>query len=166
MPGKTTLNATNLKALGAERLAALLIEISEGNATAKRRLRLELAGAENPAAVGREVRKRLTATGRSQSYSPTWTGRSARRSLLTLRPSAAPSSVRSPQPMLAMHSTSCGAASMSNGITGRNRSDQEPDGRPASEGAGIEFGASNENHHFGDDSLTALNVAAHHPLPR
>ena len=68
MPGKTTLNATNLKALGAERLAALLIEISEGNATAKRRLRLELAGAGNPAAVGREVRKRLTAIGRSQSY--------------------------------------------------------------------------------------------------
>jgi hypothetical protein len=68
MPVKTTLNATNLKALGAERLAALLIEISEGNATAKRRLRLELAGAGNPAAVGREVRKRLTAIGRSQSY--------------------------------------------------------------------------------------------------
>jgi len=68
MPVKTTLNATNLKTLGAERLAALLIEISEGNATAKRRLRLELAGAGNPAAVGREVRKRLTAIGRSQSY--------------------------------------------------------------------------------------------------
>ena len=32
----TTLNATNLEALGAERLAALLIEISDGNAPAKR----------------------------------------------------------------------------------------------------------------------------------
>jgi hypothetical protein len=68
MPAKKTPNATNLKALGVERLAALLIEISDGNATAKRRLRLEPAGAGNPAAVGREVRKRLTAIGRSQSY--------------------------------------------------------------------------------------------------
>ncbi len=68
MAAMTTLNATNLEALGAERLAALLIEISDGNALAKRRLRLELTGAHNPAAVGREVRKRLTAIGRSQSY--------------------------------------------------------------------------------------------------
>jgi hypothetical protein len=68
MAVKTTLNASNLEALGVERRAALLIEISGGNATAKRRLRLEPADAENPAAVGREVRKRLNATGRSQSY--------------------------------------------------------------------------------------------------
>ena len=33
-----------------------------------RRLRLELAGAESPAAVAREVRKRLTAVSRSRSF--------------------------------------------------------------------------------------------------
>jgi hypothetical protein len=32
MPPKTTLNVSNLEALGAERLAALPIEVSEGNA--------------------------------------------------------------------------------------------------------------------------------------
>jgi hypothetical protein len=42
------LNAANLEALGAARLAQLLVEISEGNAPAKRRLRLELAGADSP----------------------------------------------------------------------------------------------------------------------
>jgi hypothetical protein len=56
---KKTLNAKNLEALGAERLAGLLIEISTGSAAAKRRLRLELAGAESPREVAKEVRKRL-----------------------------------------------------------------------------------------------------------
>jgi hypothetical protein len=66
--GKTTLNAKNLKALGAERLAELLIEISVGNAAAKRRLRLELAGAQSPGEVAKEVRKRITAIARSRSF--------------------------------------------------------------------------------------------------
>ncbi len=35
---RTTLNAKNLEALGPERMAELLIEISNGNAAAKRRL--------------------------------------------------------------------------------------------------------------------------------
>ena len=48
MASKKILNAGNLEALGAARLAGLLMEISEGNAVPKRRLRLELAGAENP----------------------------------------------------------------------------------------------------------------------
>lgn len=68
MASKKTLNSTNLEALGAERLAVLLMEISDGNAAAKRRLRLELTGAQNPAAVGREVRKRLTAIYRARSF--------------------------------------------------------------------------------------------------
>ena len=38
-----------LEALVLERLAVLLIEISAGNAAAKRRLRMELAGAQSPA---------------------------------------------------------------------------------------------------------------------
>ena len=68
MPPKKTLNAKNLEALGAERLAELLIEISTGNAVAKRRLRLELAAQEGPAGVGREVRKRLATIARSRAF--------------------------------------------------------------------------------------------------
>jgi hypothetical protein len=68
LASKTTLNAKNLEALGAERLAGLLIEISAGNAAAKRRLRLELAGAASPKELAREVRKRLTTIARSRSF--------------------------------------------------------------------------------------------------
>jgi len=63
MASKTTLNAQNLETLGAAHLARLLIEISEGNANTKRRLRLELAGSESPSKLGNEIRKRLTAIG-------------------------------------------------------------------------------------------------------
>jgi hypothetical protein len=73
---KTTLNAKNLEALGAERLAALLIEISAGDAAAKRRLRLELAGAQSPDELAKEVGKRLTAIARSRSFVD-WQGVSA-----------------------------------------------------------------------------------------
>ena len=59
MASKKTLNATNLEALGAPRLAELLIEISAGDAAAKRRLRLELAAAAGSTEVAREIRKRL-----------------------------------------------------------------------------------------------------------
>jgi hypothetical protein len=62
------LNAKNLEALGAARLAELLLEISTGNAAAKRRLRLELAGAESPGEVAKEIRKRLTTIARSRSF--------------------------------------------------------------------------------------------------
>ena len=65
---KKTLNAKNLAALGAERLAELLIEISAGDAAAKRRLRLELAGAQSPAEAAREIRKRLSAIARSRTF--------------------------------------------------------------------------------------------------
>ncbi|MBW8734497.1 MAG: hypothetical protein JF571_09360, partial [Asticcacaulis sp.] len=60
MASKTTLNQKNLEALGAERLAELLIDISTGNANAKRRLRMELAAAESPDKLVGEIRKRLT----------------------------------------------------------------------------------------------------------
>jgi hypothetical protein len=65
---KKTLNAGNLEALGAARLAELLMEVSEGNAPAKRRLRLALAGAESPAEVAKQVRKRLATIARSRSF--------------------------------------------------------------------------------------------------
>jgi len=68
MAAKTTLNAKNLETLGAARLADLLIEISTGSAVAKRRLRLELAGAQSPKEAGREVAKRLSSIARARSF--------------------------------------------------------------------------------------------------
>ena len=65
---KKTLNTGNLETLGATRLAELLMEVSEGNAVAKRRLRLALAGAESPAEVAKQVRKRLATIARSRSF--------------------------------------------------------------------------------------------------
>ena len=62
------LNAANLEALGTTRLARLLIEISEGNAPVKRRLRLELAGADSPTAVANQIRKRIATIARSRSF--------------------------------------------------------------------------------------------------
>ncbi|WP_271899446.1 DUF6880 family protein [Candidatus Phyllobacterium onerii] len=67
MASKTTLNAKNLEALGAERLAALLIDISTGSAANKRRLRIELAGMQSGEEVAREVAKRLSSIDRSKS---------------------------------------------------------------------------------------------------
>ncbi len=68
MAPKKTLNAKNLEVLGAQRLAELLIEISSGDVAAKRRLRLELVAAQDPGAIGQEVRKRLTTIARSRSF--------------------------------------------------------------------------------------------------
>lgn len=68
MASNKTLNKKNLEALGAERLAELLIEVSTGNAGVKRRIRLELASAQGPVEVGKEIRKRLTTIARSRSF--------------------------------------------------------------------------------------------------
>lgn len=76
MASKTTLNAKNLAALGAERLADLLLEVTKGNAGAKRRLRLELANEAGSGNVAREIRKRLSTIARSRSFVD-WQGRSA-----------------------------------------------------------------------------------------
>jgi hypothetical protein len=73
MATKTTLNAHNLEALGAQRLAELLLEISHGDAGAKRRLRMALAAAQSPADLAKEVRKRLATIARSQSFVD-WSG--------------------------------------------------------------------------------------------
>jgi hypothetical protein len=65
---KKTLNPKNLEALGAQRLAELLIEVGNANAAVKRRIRLELAGAQSPGEVANELRKRLTTIARSRSF--------------------------------------------------------------------------------------------------
>lgn len=67
MAPRPTLNAKNLEALGAAKLAELLIEISTGNAAAKRRLRLELAGNRGSSEVAHEVRKRLGSIARAKT---------------------------------------------------------------------------------------------------
>lgn len=65
---KKTLNTTNLEALGAEQLAALLMEISIGSADIKRRLRLELSHNLGAAELSLDVRKRLIALRKSTSF--------------------------------------------------------------------------------------------------
>jgi Family of unknown function (DUF6880) len=68
MASKTTLNAENLEALGAERLAKLLMDVAEGDAATKRRLRLELTAHAAPETMAAEVRKRLTQIARARSF--------------------------------------------------------------------------------------------------
>ena len=67
MPSETTLNLKNLAALGAERLAELLLDLTSDDAAAKRRLRLELTS-RGGGDVPSEIRKRLTSIARSRSF--------------------------------------------------------------------------------------------------
>lgn len=68
MAAKRTLNAKNLETLGAPTLAALLIEVSSGNAVIQRRLRLALASAAGADSAAQEVRKRLAAIARATTF--------------------------------------------------------------------------------------------------
>lgn len=65
---KKTLNKTNLEALGAEQLAALLMEVSTGSAEIKRRLRLELSHSLGASELAQDVRKRLLSLRKSTSF--------------------------------------------------------------------------------------------------
>lgn len=67
-PARTPLNARNLEGLGAEKLASLLLELSEGNGAAKRRLRLALAEGRSAEDAAQEVRKRLKTIERSSTF--------------------------------------------------------------------------------------------------
>lgn len=73
MAAKSVLNAKNLEALGAEKLALLLLDISAGDANAKRRLRLELAAGESPDKLVNDIRKRLTAIATATTF-VSWRG--------------------------------------------------------------------------------------------
>jgi hypothetical protein len=68
MAGRASLNAKNLAALGADRLAELLLLHTEGNAAARRALRLALAEQRGPVEMAQEVRKRLATVERSSSW--------------------------------------------------------------------------------------------------
>lgn len=65
--GTTRVNAANLAALGAPRLADLLIEASVGDSNLKRRLKLELAAEAGPAQLALEIDKRLAALAASRA---------------------------------------------------------------------------------------------------
>jgi len=65
---KKTLTPDNLAALGVERLAAILVELADGDAEIKRRLRLELAAEEGGDSIAAEIGKRLTALRSAQSF--------------------------------------------------------------------------------------------------
>ncbi len=78
MAGRPSLNARSLEALGAARLAELLLRHTEGNAAARRALRLALAEARGPLEMAQEVRKRLASLERSQR----WLDRRARAPVL------------------------------------------------------------------------------------
>jgi len=68
MAGRASLNAKNLEALGPARLAELLLQHTEGNAAARRALRLALAEQRGPLEMAQEVRKRLAVVERSSSW--------------------------------------------------------------------------------------------------
>jgi len=68
MASKKKLTGENLEALGAKRLAELLLELAENDAAAARRLRLELAAKEAPESVAAELRKRLAQIARARSF--------------------------------------------------------------------------------------------------
>lgn len=68
MARKTTLSAKSLEALGAERLARLLIDISHGKPALKRKLRMALAASKGGQTLITSIRKRLRELGRSTSY--------------------------------------------------------------------------------------------------
>jgi len=65
---KKTLNTANLEKLGAEKLAALVIELVQGSAALQRRARLELSAAQGPKDVAADLRKRFASLRRATSY--------------------------------------------------------------------------------------------------
>lgn len=65
---KKTLNQSNLEKLGAEKLAALVMELVQGSAALQRRVRMELSAAQGPKEVAADVRKRFASLRRSTSF--------------------------------------------------------------------------------------------------
>ncbi len=65
---KKTLNQTNLEKLGAEKLAALVMDLVQGSAALQRRARMELSAAQGPKEVAADVRKRFASLRRSTSF--------------------------------------------------------------------------------------------------
>lgn len=68
MASKHTVTLDNLAALGPQRLAAILVELADGDAEVKRRLRLELAAQAGGDAIAAEIGKRITALRSARSF--------------------------------------------------------------------------------------------------
>lgn len=68
MAPKTTLNEENLKGLGAERLADLVMKLVAGNAVLKRQARAALLEEAGVAHLAAEVRKRIASLKRARSF--------------------------------------------------------------------------------------------------
>ena len=65
---KKTLNQTNLEKLGAEKLAALVMELVQGSAALQRRARMELSAAQGPGDVAADLRKRFVSLRRATGF--------------------------------------------------------------------------------------------------
>src|SRR3954452_17495325 len=68
MASKKTVTPDNLAALGAERLAAILTELAEGEAEVRRRLRLELAAQSGGDTIAAEIGKRINTLKSARSF--------------------------------------------------------------------------------------------------
>ena len=68
MASKHTVTLDNLAALGAERLAAILVELADSDAEVKRRLRLELAAQQGGDSIAAEIGKRIAALRAARSF--------------------------------------------------------------------------------------------------
>ncbi|HSP96504.1 MAG TPA: hypothetical protein VL049_04580 [Candidatus Dormibacteraeota bacterium] len=68
MASRKTVTLDNLMALGPERLATILVELADGNAEVKRRLRLELAAQTGGNVIAAEIGKRLAALRSARSF--------------------------------------------------------------------------------------------------
>ena len=65
---KKTLNQANLEKLGAEKLAALVMDLVQGSAALQRRARMELSAAQGPGEVAADLRKRFASLRRASSF--------------------------------------------------------------------------------------------------
>lgn len=65
---RKTLKAANLEKLGAERLAALVMELVQGSAALQRRARMELSAAQGPQDVAADIRKRFASLRRATGF--------------------------------------------------------------------------------------------------
>jgi hypothetical protein len=68
MASKKTVNLANLEALGAARLAELLLELGAGDAGIRRRLRLELSAEAGAEAVAADIGRRLATLRQARSF--------------------------------------------------------------------------------------------------
>ncbi len=65
---KKTLNKSNLETLGAETLAALVMDLVQGSAALQRRARLEISAAQGPNDIAADIRKRFATLRRSTTF--------------------------------------------------------------------------------------------------